>query len=148
MTQLIRFVPCGFAATLVGLFVTYWLNQTRCPGLTLSFLWDLIPVAAFVAMFPVSLALFASFLKSHNESLCSIYGVVMWGAIPHGLFLLPLVFLTFPAERFFRLGATCDYFGENYFASVISPFALGQSFVWFVSIIIFAWFEAMQIEEA
>jgi hypothetical protein len=140
MRQLLRFLPCGFVATLIGLYVTYWLNQTRCPDLTLNFLWDLIPVAAYVAMFPVSLALFAPFLKSHNESLYSFYGIVMWGAIAQGLFLLPLVFMTFPAERFFQLGATCNNYGENYFASAIGPFAVSQSFVWLVSLVVSAWF--------
>lgn len=140
MKEFIRFVPFGFVATLTGLAVTYWLNQTRCPNLTVKFLWDLIPVAAHVAMFPASLALFAPVLKSHNESIYSLYGVIMWGAVAHGAFLGPLVLMTFPAERFFQLGGTCQDYGENYITSVVGPFALSQSLVWLVTLAVFAWF--------
>lgn len=146
MKQLIRFVPCGFAATLIGLYGTYRLNETRCPNLTLSFLWDLVPVSAYVFMFPASLVIFSHFLESLEESLNSFYGMVMWGAIAHGLFLLPLVFLTFPAERFFSVGAICNDYGENYFASVIAPFAVVQSSIWIASLFISAWFESARLK--
>ena len=147
MKQLIRFVPFGFAATLIGLYATYRFNETRCPDLTLSFLWDLVPVSAYVFMFPASLVIFSQSLESLGESLNSFYGMIMWGAIAHGLFLLPLVFLTFPAERFFGLGANCKDYGGNYFASVISPFAIAQSSIWIVSLFISAWFESARLKK-
>lgn len=137
---------CGFLATLAGLCATYFQNHIRCPNLTFGFIWQLVPVSAYVLIFPLSITAFSEFLKEHGEHIFSLYGVIAWGALAHGMFLLPMVLMSFPDERFFRVGATCDYYGQTYFSSVVGPFALTQSAVWIISMACIAWLKATPLK--
>jgi hypothetical protein len=139
-----KLIPFGFVAAVAGLYAAYFANQDRCPDLTVAFMWELVPVSAYIFMFPLSAAVWDISLKEKGESALSFYGVVMWAALVHGCFLLPLAFMVFPAERFFNTGATCSYVGETYFASVVTPFVLAQSFVWIVSLAGAAWIHSLR----
>ena len=136
----IRLIPFGLASTFLGVYAAFWTNQHRCSDLTLGFMWELVPVSAYVFMFAISIAVTDVFLKSKNEQVFSFVGVIGWAAIVHGCFLGPLAYMTFPSERFFRSGATCEYNGENYFSNVIATFLIVQFLAWFASLAGIAWF--------
>ena len=126
--------PCGFLATFLGLCSAYWFNQARCPNLSLGFIWELVPVSAYVLLFMGSIAYIDMLLNEHEETIYSFYGLMIWGALAHGCVLLPVSFLIFPGERFFKVGATCNDYGNSYMEEVIAPFVLAQSLIWLASI--------------
>jgi hypothetical protein len=135
----VRLFPVSIFVTLTAVYVTNAMNSERCPDLTFGFLWELVPVWGFIVIYPASIAVFDMFLKSKGDSIFSLYGVGMWTAIVHGLFLIPFSLAIFPAERFFNTGATCNFYGENYFESVFSPFVVTQIVAWIVALALISW---------
>jgi type III secretory pathway component EscS len=127
--------PCGLLATFLGLCTAYWANQARCPNLTLAFIWELVPVSAYVLLFIGSITYINILLNKHEETVYSFYGFMIWGGLAHGCVLLPVGLLIFPSERFFKVGATCNDYGSSYMAEVVAPFALAQSLMWLATVV-------------